>query len=95
MGLSSLNEIKSVMVTLKKDEDLYLKLEELYSTLFIWRDGTKYNLKMKAISKSYKRLVAAEIQINRETLLAVSTIKRRFYQLLDGIVKFQKIFIKS
>lgn len=32
---------------------------------------------MKAISKSYKRLAAAEIQINRETLLAVSTIKRR------------------
>lgn len=32
---------------------------------------------MKAISKSYKRLVAAEIQINHETLLAMSVIKRR------------------
>lgn len=47
---------------------------------------------MKTISKSYKRLVAAEIQINRETLLAVSTIKRRLATSGWRRVEFRKIF---
>lgn len=50
---------------------------------------------MKMISKSYKRLVAAEIQINRETLLAVSTIKRRLatsgWQLESSSGKYSPI----